>query len=43
MEMPLEEGIQYEKSLAALCHLSGDGAEGILSFQEKRPPVFENK
>lgn len=43
MEMPLEEGLQYEKSLAALCHLSGDGAEGIRSFQEKRSPVFENK
>lgn len=43
MEMPLEEGLQYEKSLAALCHLSGDGAEGIASFREKRTPVFENK
>lgn len=43
MEMPLAEGIQYEKALGALCHLSGDGAEGILSFQEKRAPVFHNK
>lgn len=43
MEIPLEEGLQYEKSLGALCHLSGNGAEGILSFQEKRPPVFKNR
>lgn len=43
MEMSLAEGIQYEKALGALCHLSGDGAEGIRSFQEKRPPVFQNK
>lgn len=43
MEMPLEEGLQYEKALGALCHLSSDGKEGILSFQEKRAPVFQNK
>lgn len=42
-EMPLHEGIQYEKVVGALCHLSEDGAEGIRAFQEKREPVFRNR
>jgi enoyl-CoA hydratase len=36
-------GCDHEAALAALCIASSDGQEGILSFAERRPPIFHEE
>lgn len=36
----LDAGLAHETTLAALAAASGDAAEGIASFREKRTPSF---
>jgi enoyl-CoA hydratase len=41
MSMPLEEGLKYELSLAALLFSTEDAREGLRAFIEKREPEFK--
>jgi enoyl-CoA hydratase/carnithine racemase len=41
--MPLENAIQYERDLQAICFATADAREGRLAFKEKRQAVFLRK
>ena len=40
LSMPLEQAIQYEREMQAVCMATQDAAEGRAAFREKRPAVF---
>lgn len=40
--MPLEDGLELEKDLSALCYGLPDKEEGVKAFFEKRKPVFKS-
>jgi len=42
-QLPLEEGIGFEKKLFGLCFSTEDQKEGMAAFEEKRSPRFQNK
>jgi enoyl-CoA hydratase len=37
----LDQGLAHETTLAALAAASGDAAEGVRAFREKRTPSFD--
>jgi enoyl-CoA hydratase len=39
----IEQSIQYERDLQAVCFATEDAAEGRAAFKEKRPPVFRRR
>jgi enoyl-CoA hydratase len=41
-EMPLSEGIRFERRLFHSCFGTDDQKEGMAAFMEKRPPKFKN-
>ena len=41
-EMPLSEGIRFERRLFHSCFGTDDQKEGMAAFMEKRPPQFKN-
>jgi enoyl-CoA hydratase len=41
-EMPLSEGIRFERRLFHSCFGTDDQKEGMAAFIEKRPPKFKN-
>jgi enoyl-CoA hydratase/carnithine racemase len=41
-EMPLTEGIRFERRLFHSCFGTDDQKEGMAAFIEKRPPQFKN-
>lgn len=41
-EMPLSEGIRFERRLFHSCFGTADQKEGMAAFMEKRPPRFKN-
>jgi enoyl-CoA hydratase len=43
MEMPQEEGLQFEATLFGLCCATGDMREGTRAFLEKRSAQFQGK
>ncbi|MFH1141527.1 MAG: enoyl-CoA hydratase/isomerase family protein [Chloroflexota bacterium] len=43
MDMTLEQGLHLEADLNILLHGTGDRAEGIRSFSERRPPRFRGE
>jgi enoyl-CoA hydratase/carnithine racemase len=43
MELPLDGGLAYEREALFRAFESGDAAEGVSAFLEKRPPVFKGK
>ena len=43
MDMTLEQGLHLEADLNILLHSTGDRAEGIRSFLERRPPRFQGQ
>jgi enoyl-CoA hydratase len=42
-EVPLSEGLRYEKRLFHSLFATEDQKEGMAAFREKRPPVFKNR
>jgi enoyl-CoA hydratase/carnithine racemase len=42
-EMPLSEGLVYEKERFLEAFASEDGREGVRAFMEKRPPAFKGR
>ncbi|PZC47897.1 MAG: enoyl-CoA hydratase [Chloroflexi bacterium] len=43
LDMPLEPGLRLEADLSFLLHNTGDRAEGLRSFSEKRDPEFRGE
>jgi enoyl-CoA hydratase len=41
-EMPLSEGIRFERRLFHSCFGTDDQKEGMAAFMEKRAPKFKN-
>ena len=42
LDLPVHEGLQVEADLGALSYQTGDAAEGMRAFIEKRAPVFRD-
>ena len=40
-QLPLPDGLRLEADLATLLHTTGDRAEGIAAFLQRRPPRFD--
>ncbi len=43
LNIPLEQGIQYERDLQTICFYTEDHKEGINAFKEKRDPDFRGR
>ncbi len=43
LEMPLEQALRYETDLTIIIQTTGDRAEGVRAFLEKRQPRFKGK
>ncbi|TKW67103.1 MAG: enoyl-CoA hydratase/isomerase family protein [Paracoccus denitrificans] len=43
LNMPLEQAIAYERDLQAICFATGDAAEGLAAFAERRAPDFRKR
>ena len=41
-EMPLQEGMRFERRLFHALFATADQKEGMAAFLEKRPPKFRN-
>jgi enoyl-CoA hydratase len=41
-EMPLQEGLRFERRLFEVLFATADQKEGAAAFLEKRPPRFRN-
>jgi len=41
--MPLDQGLEYERSLFSIAFSTKDKEEGVAAFVEKRKPVFQGK
>ncbi|GIT43562.1 MAG: hypothetical protein Ct9H300mP11_14980 [Chloroflexota bacterium] len=41
MDLSLEQGLGLEADLNIILQSTSDGAEGVKSFLEKRPPKFD--
>lgn len=42
-EMPLADGLEYEKNISAICYGLPDKEEGMKAFVEKRKPDFPSR
>ena len=42
-EVPLEQGLAYEKRLFSLLFSTEDAKEGMAAFVQKRPPEFKGR
>ena len=42
LDLPVHEGFEVEADVGALSYQTGDAAEGMSAFIEKRPPVFRD-
>ena len=42
LDLPVHEGLEVEADLGALSYQTGDAAEGMSAFIEKRPPAFRD-
>jgi enoyl-CoA hydratase len=42
-EVPLAEGIRFERRLFQALFATADQTEGMAAFVEKRPPTFKHK
>ena len=42
LDLPVHEGFEVEADLGALSYQTGDAAEGMSAFIEKRPPAFRD-
>jgi enoyl-CoA hydratase/carnithine racemase len=43
LDMPLEQALRYETDLTVILQTTGDRAEGVRAFLEKRPPKFDGR
>jgi len=43
LEMPLDDGLAYEREALFRCFASEDGIEGVRAFAEKRPAQFKGR
>ncbi len=43
LNIPLEQGILYERDLQTICFYTDDHNEGIEAFKEKREPIFRGR
>ena len=43
LEMDLQNGLELEKDVAALCFATDDKDEGMNAFVEKRKAIFKNR
>ena len=42
LDLPVHEGLEVEADIGALSYQTGDAAEGMSAFIEKRPPAFRD-
>ncbi len=43
LDLDLDAVLEYEADLQTICAATEDHREGVLAFQQKRPPVFVGK
>ena len=43
LDLTVDQGMRLEADLNVILHSTGDRAEGIRSFIEKRPPVYRGE
>jgi enoyl-CoA hydratase/carnithine racemase len=42
-QLPIEDGIRYERDLFCLCFSSEDKEEGVAAFLDKRQPEWKGR